>query len=96
MPKYDFLCNKCGKTIELYTTYQEAIKGLPCDCGGTLTKQFSKANIIGCNPYIYRPGLDPEVERIRARKSLEEKVERGEYIRVGDTYRRIKKGGRIK
>jgi len=91
MPKFEFKCNKCGNIVEDYMFYEEAKRGFPCECGGYYVKQFSKANIIGANPYIYKPGLDPAVERMRAQRSMEERVEQGEYIRVGNFYRKVKK-----
>ena len=88
MPKYEFICDKCGKYVETYMSYEKAKEGFICDCGGHFEKQFSPANIVGCNRFIYKPGVDPAVERQRAQKSMEEKAERGEYIKVGDSYQK--------
>ena len=81
MPKYLFKCQKCQKETEIYCSYQDIDK-MSCECGGKLIKQFTTANIIGCNRYIRKPGLDPEQDALEAMKSLEERK-----------HKRLNKGG---
>jgi putative FmdB family regulatory protein len=97
MPTFEFKCNKCGKHSERYNiSFEEAKKGFICECGGHFEKQFSVPNIVGCNRFIYKPGLDADVERKRAQASMEERVRKGDYEKVGDSYQKRKKRGRIK
>ena len=74
MPKYDFICVKCGKTIE--DTVNSDIINKVCDCGGTMKRQFptsfSTINTTQTHHW-WRSHPDPEKDKEMATKSLRKK-----------------------
>ena len=45
MPFYDYLCAKCGATVEVLHGIDEQQARTHEDCGGTLERQFSAASV---------------------------------------------------
>jgi len=40
IPKYDFICQKCGKIAEIYLGVTEFDEAVCNECGGTMHRQF--------------------------------------------------------
>lgn len=51
MPIYDFLCDKCGESVEKIT--KSDVAAITCDCGGLMKKQLAI-------PRIELDGTDPD------------------------------------
>ena len=45
MPFYDYLCAKCGATVEVLHGIDEQQARIHEECGGTLERQFSAASV---------------------------------------------------
>lgn len=45
MPFYDYLCAKCGATVEVLHGIEEQQARTHEDCGGALERQFSAASV---------------------------------------------------
>lgn len=45
MPFYDYLCAKCGATVEVLHGIDEQQARTHEDCGGSLERQFSAASV---------------------------------------------------
>ena len=45
MPFYDYLCAKCGATVEVLHGIDEQQARTHAECGGTLERQFSAASV---------------------------------------------------
>ena len=45
MPFYDYLCAKCGATVEVLHGIDEQQARTHDECGGTLERQFSAASV---------------------------------------------------
>jgi|SRR5690242_2996040 putative FmdB family regulatory protein len=46
MPTYDYRCEKCGESLEVYQSFSEAPLTKHKGCGGKLTKVLSAAGIV--------------------------------------------------
>ncbi len=47
MPTYDYACNKCGETFEVYQTFDEApLKRHRGGCGGRLDKVMAPVGVV--------------------------------------------------
>lgn len=46
MPTYDYRCEKCGESLEVYQSFSEAPLKKHKGCGGKLTKVMSAAGIV--------------------------------------------------
>lgn len=47
MPTYDYVCGKCGDTIEVYQTFDEApLKRHRGGCGGKLTRVLAPVGVV--------------------------------------------------
>ena len=46
MPFYDYLCAKCGATVEVLHGIDEQQARTHDDCGGSLERQFSAASVL--------------------------------------------------
>ena len=73
MPTYDFKCEECNLVRETTMSFKESEKGITCDCGGIMRRQFTPNKAIICKWNTpYKPGLDAKKDRYRAFKGLEE------------------------
>ena len=52
MPRYDYSCSECGRTVELYASFENRQQAVPCTCGeGELKYQFPMTAIKGFQPF---------------------------------------------
>lgn len=51
MPRYDYRCNTCGKTVERSVSYDARAIPYPCDCGGVQEYCFPMSAIDGYQPF---------------------------------------------
>ena len=74
MPTYDFKCEECGVVKEETMSFKESEKGITCECGGKMIRQFTPNGNIHCswNP-PYKPGTNAKEDRRRAFNSQVEK-----------------------
>jgi len=74
MPLYDAACPKCGDKENIWGGINEALK---CDCGRTMTRLISKANItpVMHEHVEYNMGHEPVVVkgRVHHRQLLKER-----------------------
>lgn len=54
MPRYDYVCTKCDKLIEIKHGFHDAPPN--CDCGHTLTRRFTAASIRFVGKGFYSTG----------------------------------------
>lgn len=69
MPRYDFMCEKCGTNTELVLTFTQLQENHVCHtCGNILTRVFSMPRMLPSRfPYVHN-NLDIKPVRIQNRK----------------------------
>jgi len=87
MPLYDFKCKECGKIKEARIHFEESKKGIECECGGNMVRQFSKSVAIHNFERPYKPGHNATEDRKRAFNNQVEKK------KLPDNYADLKIGG---
>lgn len=74
MPTYDFKCKKCNLVKEKTMSFEASERGIVCECGGTMERQFIPNGSIICKwDTPYKPGMNAKEDRKRAFISQEEK-----------------------
>ena len=74
IPRYDFKCKECGTIKEANIHFEESKKGIECECGGNMTRQFSPNLNIQCKWNVpYKPGHNAKEDRKRAFNNQVEK-----------------------
>lgn len=74
MPTYDFKCKECNLVKEETMSFEESEKGITCECGGLMERQFTPTTHLTVKWNTpYKKGLDAKRDRLEAFKGLDEK-----------------------
>ena len=73
MPTYDFKCKECNLVKEETMSFEESEKGITCECGGLMERQFTPTTHLTVKWNTpYKPGTNAREDRKRAMIGLEE------------------------